>query len=361
MKNYDKDRPDPRPDSAPQNKLSAKPGEAAGVEGTLHRSISATKTETGHSEPPDLLKQQHLSHPANAGQLAGMLSELQQSHGNAYVQQVVSGMKEPKPVVEAQATGGGQTLEGGVKSEMESAFGESFDGVRIHTGSEAEKMNEELGARAVTRGRDIYFNAGEYNPATQEGRELLAHELTHVVQQKGEASSNARSSVGQAGDSFELEADRAASAILGGERAVVSQRGATPSHQRQGARQSRPQPQPQQPDAGADAGVADYPRVINLSAADSIGNLGPHARYQYRHNPGGVNYNLLVLFSRPLNFVSMTSTIDATFAPHGLPNGVLELNVTGTTGRQVFLQLQFNLGRRDIFIRFNFPIRPART
>lgn len=245
MKEHDKDRPDPRPDSAPRNKLSAKPKDTGGVEGALHNSISVTKTDAGQAGHPDLLRHEHLSHPANAGQLASILSELQQSHGNAYVQQVVSRVNESKPCGEAPTTGG-QTLEGGVKSEMEAAFGERFDDVRIHTGSAAEKMNEELGARAVARGRDIYFDAGEYNPATQEGKKLLAHELTHVVQQAGDSTGKQAGSVDQPGDKFEEEADRAASAVLSGQRAHVVNRSAAPSHQRMPPTR-QPAQQPTQP------------------------------------------------------------------------------------------------------------------
>src|SRR6185369_7993194 len=91
-------------------------------------------------------------------------------------------MKEGKTNVRSEERGG-QTLEGGFRSQMESAFGESFGDVRVHTGSEAETATQQLGARAFTRGRDIYFGSGEYNPTTPEGKQLLAHELTHVIQQ----------------------------------------------------------------------------------------------------------------------------------------------------------------------------------
>jgi hypothetical protein len=68
---------------------------------------------------------------------------------------------------------------------MDEAFGTEFSEVRLHTGDEAQAMNRELGARAFTHGRDIYFNRGEFRPETPEGKRLLAHELAHVVQQRG--------------------------------------------------------------------------------------------------------------------------------------------------------------------------------
>ena len=81
------------------------------------------------------------------------------------------------------AQGGGSALPGGVRGEMESAFGAGFDNVRVHTGTQANQLNESLIARAFTTGPDIFFKSGEYDPNSREGEKLLAHELTHVVQQ----------------------------------------------------------------------------------------------------------------------------------------------------------------------------------
>lgn len=68
-------------------------------------------------------------------------------------------------------------------AEMGHAIGADFNGVRIHTGEEATQMNRDLGAQAFTHGNDIYFNSGKYDPSSTNGKRLLAHELTHVVQQ----------------------------------------------------------------------------------------------------------------------------------------------------------------------------------
>jgi hypothetical protein len=80
-------------------------------------------------------------------------------------------------------SGKGNLLPRSVQSEMSQKIGADFNGVNIHTDSDASQMSRSLGARAFTHGDDIYFNSGEYNPSTQEGKHLLAHELTHVVQQ----------------------------------------------------------------------------------------------------------------------------------------------------------------------------------
>ncbi len=79
--------------------------------------------------------------------------------------------------------GGGQSLPSSMRAFFESRFGHDFSGVRVHTASHANETAEALNAHAFTLGRDIVFGARQYAPATSEGRRLLAHELTHVVQQ----------------------------------------------------------------------------------------------------------------------------------------------------------------------------------
>jgi hypothetical protein len=66
---------------------------------------------------------------------------------------------------------------------MEAGFGASFGDVRIHTGSSADALNRSLNARAFTIGGDVFFAGGEYQPRSDAGRYLLAHELAHTVQQ----------------------------------------------------------------------------------------------------------------------------------------------------------------------------------
>jgi len=79
--------------------------------------------------------------------------------------------------------GGGKPMDGGTKSFMESRFGNDFSDVKIHTGDYAVQMSKELNAQAFTVGNDIYFNSGKYAPEASGGKHLLAHELTHTIQQ----------------------------------------------------------------------------------------------------------------------------------------------------------------------------------
>jgi chemotaxis protein histidine kinase CheA len=95
---------------------------------------------------------------------------------------------DPGSAVEDQIrsqAGGGEPLPGEIRSYMEPRFGADFSGVRIHTGSGAAKLNRQISARAFTFGKDIYLGEGSFAPASSDGRRLLAHELTHTIQQTG--------------------------------------------------------------------------------------------------------------------------------------------------------------------------------
>ena len=172
------------------------------------------------------------------------LLQLQREQGNRYVQRVLAlarsaeGDGNVMPDVERaieSSRGGGQSLDSGVKAQMGSALNADFSGVRVHTDAGADGLNQSLSAKAFTTGRDIYFRQGEYNPGSSGGRELLAHELTHVVQQNPDkvqtkpdddgiqtscgcggtaAGPQMKLSVSAPGDQYEQEADRIASAVM---------------------------------------------------------------------------------------------------------------------------------------------------
>jgi hypothetical protein len=85
------------------------------------------------------------------------------------------------------ARGGGQAIADNIREPMEVAFGADFSGVKIHTDGQSDQLNRSIQARAFTTGQDVFFRQGEYNPGSRGGQELIAHELTHVVQQNGGA------------------------------------------------------------------------------------------------------------------------------------------------------------------------------
>ncbi|MGG1513888.1 DUF4157 domain-containing protein [Paenibacillus oryzisoli] len=81
--------------------------------------------------------------------------------------------------------GSGSPMAPDVQAKMESAFNADFSGVNIHTDSNSSMLNRSLGAEAFATGNDVFFREGRYNPDTRDGQELLGHELTHVIQQRG--------------------------------------------------------------------------------------------------------------------------------------------------------------------------------
>lgn len=103
----------------------------------------------------------------------------------------------------------GQPLDAATRDFMGSRFGHDFSAVRVHTGATAAESARSVGASAYTAGRDVVFGPGEYAPHTRSGRSLIAHELTHVVQQRGQAAESPRE-LGPTDDRYEREADSAA-------------------------------------------------------------------------------------------------------------------------------------------------------
>ena len=83
----------------------------------------------------------------------------------------------------SSSKGGGSALPQTTRTFMESRFDADFGGVRIHTGETAQQLSQTIHAQAFTHGNDIYFNQGKYNPDSASGGNLLAHELTHTLQQ----------------------------------------------------------------------------------------------------------------------------------------------------------------------------------
>jgi hypothetical protein len=90
------------------------------------------------------------------------------------------------PLIQSVLFSPGQPLDAATRSFMEPRFGQDFSGVRVHTGQKAAKSSRSIHAEAYTVGHNVVFGAGQYAPETWSGKQLIAHELTHVVQQDGE-------------------------------------------------------------------------------------------------------------------------------------------------------------------------------
>lgn len=200
---------------------SAQPPEAAGQVGIR----SAQVTLTGYGKP-DIQGHAALFRRVAGGGLqptARLMYAMQHDFGNRYLRRMLAlaardtGDAAVTPEVESNiqsARGSGQALDSTVRSRMEPVFNADFGSVRVHTGSRADALSRTLSARAFTTGQDIFFREGEYNPASSTGQELLAHELTHVVQQGG--GIQGKFAVSSPEDDQEREADAVARSVVAG-------------------------------------------------------------------------------------------------------------------------------------------------
>jgi Domain of unknown function (DUF4157) len=109
--------------------------------------------------------------------------DLQRSAGNQGVTAALQ-EEEPSPVHDVIGSGGGQPLDPGVRADMEARLGHDFGDVRIHRDARAEESARAVNAHAYTVGPNIVFQRDRYDPSSEAGRVTLAHELTHVVQQR---------------------------------------------------------------------------------------------------------------------------------------------------------------------------------
>ena len=124
--------------------------------------------------------------PAQAKLLQRQEEEKEEDTQTKRIQRKVDSEPSVGPSIESRlngSKGGGSPLPNDTRNFMESRFGTDFSSVKVHTDSNAIQMNKELNAQAFAHGNDVYFNKGKYNPSSNTGKHLLAHELTHVVQQ----------------------------------------------------------------------------------------------------------------------------------------------------------------------------------
>jgi hypothetical protein len=118
------------------------------------------------------------------------------------------------PAVQSEintSRGGGTSLDAGVQSRFSESLGDLSD-VRVHTDDRSDQLNRSVSARAFATGTDVFFARGEYNPGSASGDRLIAHELAHVVQQRG-APAGGPLTVSNPGDALETEADAVANQI----------------------------------------------------------------------------------------------------------------------------------------------------
>jgi hypothetical protein len=153
------------------------------------------------------------------------LMHLQRMAGNASVVQmlaeegsITTAEEDRSPVHDVIGKGGGTPLDEGTRSSMESRFGQDFSDVRLHTDAQASASAEAVGANAYTVGIEIAFRSGHFDASSPTGQRTLAHELSHVVQQRSgpvdgtEAAGGIRLS--DPSDRFERAADATADQVM---------------------------------------------------------------------------------------------------------------------------------------------------
>jgi hypothetical protein len=146
---------------------------------------------------------------------------LQRTAGNASVVQLLGADDEAaSPVHDVLGSGGGTPLDAGVRSDMEGRFGQSFSDVRVHTDDKASASAESVGANAYTVGSNVVFRSGQFDTSSSVGQRTLAHELTHVIQQRSGPVDGSPAPGGinlsNPSDRFEQAAEQTASQVMAG-------------------------------------------------------------------------------------------------------------------------------------------------
>jgi hypothetical protein len=144
--------------------------------------------------------------------------------GKALLQRSASPAEQAPETVRSTLRTEGRTLERQERAVMEAVFGADFTGVRLHDDGVAGASARDVGARAYTVGRHIVFAPGEYRPSEPAGRALLAHELTHVVQQPSATDVDGPIAIGATATGAEREADAASRQALSGHPVRVASR-----------------------------------------------------------------------------------------------------------------------------------------
>ena len=176
---------------------------------------------------------------------AGLLG-LQRAVGNAGVAGMVE--EERSPVLDVVGSGGGAPLDADTRTDMELRLGHDFSDVRVHSDSRAHDSAAAVNAHAYTVGSNIVFQRDKYDPSSSDGRTMLAHELTHVVQQRSGPVDGTPTGggiqVSDPSDRFEREAAANAERAMSAPAVLVAASPSGPAVQRQEAEEEKPEETP---------------------------------------------------------------------------------------------------------------------
>lgn len=237
--------------------------------------------EHDHANPPrarrtnDASDTESVRPPIGNGALAGLLGG---GVDRAATKQQGAGPLDEGIAADIQAArGGGQAMDDNTRVDMESNLGVDLSGVRVHTDGQADHLSRSVQAEAFTTGSDVFFRSGKYQPESTDGRRLLAHELTHVVQQStGNGGAGGR--VSSPDDPHEREAAAVGDAVAAspgvdrtGSGPVVTTgqapvaRAAKPEEEEEVARAASPEEE--EPEADRQAAPAEEEEEVARAAA----------------------------------------------------------------------------------------------
>jgi hypothetical protein len=173
---------------------------------TIQTKLSISQPNDIYELEADRIADQVLAAPVHTG-VSGAPPRIQRFSGQS------NGQMDTAPAsVDRVLANPGRPLEPALRQDNEQRFGHDFSRVRVHSGEDAEKSAQEVNAHAYTVGQNIVFGAGQFASETHEGRRLIAHELTHMVQQSGRHSSDPSTILRKADTSM---ADDISTALLG--------------------------------------------------------------------------------------------------------------------------------------------------
>jgi len=184
------------------------PASVAG-NGPVQAKLTINQPGDRYEQEADRIAAQVMTTPAHTA-VSGTPPRIQRFVGQS------SGQMDAAPTsVDSVLASPGRLLEPELQQDMGQRFGHDFSQVRVHSGAAADQSARDVKANAYTVGQNIVFGAGRFAPGTQEGRRLIAHELTHVVQQQFARTPFANSlSVSDPADFFEAEAAQAKYTVI---------------------------------------------------------------------------------------------------------------------------------------------------
>jgi hypothetical protein len=178
-----------------------------------HNSPARRREETESAGPDALI------HGRSDALSPAAVMHLQKAAGNASVSAALE-EQEPSPVKDVVNSGSGAPLDKETRAFMESSLGADFGDVRVHSDSKASESARAVQAHAYTVGNDVVFQSGKYSPESESGKRMLAHELTHVVQQRSGPVDGTPApggiKISNPSDSFEQAAERSADRVMSG-------------------------------------------------------------------------------------------------------------------------------------------------